>query len=1310
MGRTTEQPNLDALSRAVDRCMIADRPRAAGKLRTARRRQSRGQPCDRAAEQARRLIEESAERAALRRAGLPAVNYPQSLPVARHRRRILDAVAEHQVVVVCGATGSGKTTQLPKMCLELGLGVFGTIGHTQPRRLAARAVADRLAEELAVPLGKQVGYKVRFNDQTDPRTLVKVMTDGVLLAEMAHDRMLRRYDTLILDEAHERSLNIDFLLGVLHALARQRDDLKIIITSATIDPQRFADHFGGAPIIDVEGRSHPVELRYRDPAEASASTGDGDPVEPGAFDINEAIRDALVELGEADRGDVLVFLPGERDIREAAEALSADRGVDADVLPLYARLPSAQQQRIFHPTGGRRRVILATNVAETSLTVPGIRHVIDTGLARISRYSARSKVQRLPIEPISQASAAQRKGRCGRVAPGVCIRLYSEADFEKRPAFTEPEIQRTNLAGVILQMAALKLGDPEQFPFMDPPSGRMLRDGYQTLWELGALDAEGELTDVGWKLSRMPVDPRLGRMILAGHDEGCLRELVALAAVLSIQDPRQRPFEQRDAADAAHERFADEGSDFAALLKLWEFWRERRRRLSGGQLRKLCARNFLSYQRMREWEDLARQLREAAAEHRFHLNDKPAEPEAVHRALLTGLLRNIGRRDGEYEYEGPNGRRFAIFPGSSMFKVRPKWLMAAELIETTKLYAHNVAPIQPQWLEGIASHLLTHTFSDPRWDPEGARVVADERVSLFGMPIVPRRTAHFGPIDPPAARELFIHHALVEGDYETDAAFFAHNRRLVEEIEALEAKRRRSDLLVDPRVRFEFYDARVPAEVYSGAAFEAWRKRAEREDPNLLYMTREMLLTDEAAVEEAARYPDKVEVGGAALDLQYVADPLDEADGVTVRVPIEKLAEMDEAELDWMVPGVMREKVLALFRSLPKAKRKQFVPLPQFVERLVPYLDEHRGKPLAQALSDCVAQFTRVEVGPEEWAVDRLPSHLRLRIEAVDEGGRVVGRQRDLAALREQVGQRVEKAIARQSAASGWGRDGLTAWDFGALPESVTLDGGPASPATKRYPALIDQGEAAGMRLFESADKAAMHTRRGVRRLLVLQLAQELAFLEYELGGFDRLGLLYVPIGDRRVIARDAMDAAVDEAMLEGRPPPRDAEAFERRITETSVDVADAARRIVGIASATLEDHGEVRAAIERAPAGWGGAAADLASQLDALLAPGFLAETPAYWLRRLPRYLKAARRRIDKLRDGQVKRDAEMTARVEPYWSACRRRGAEGFDELDPEARRLRWMIEEYRVSLFAQDLGTAAKVSPKRLEEQARKAGVRL
>ncbi|HEY6739772.1 MAG TPA: ATP-dependent RNA helicase HrpA, partial [Actinopolymorphaceae bacterium] len=952
-------PRLRELYGRLPELMPSDRRRLRRRLDGARRKQASAAALQAIAAD----IAAAEERIVLRRATVPEISYPAELPVSQKKDELLAAIRDHQVVIVAGETGSGKTTQLPKICLELGRGVSGMIGHTQPRRLAARTVAQRVADELGTPLGEAVGFQVRFTDKVSDRTLLKVMTDGILLTEIQRDRSLSRYDTLIIDEAHERSLNIDFILGYLKQLLPRRPDLKVVITSATIDPERFAAHFDGAPIVEVSGRTYPVEVRYRPIVEDSDDTG---------RDQVQAILDAVTELSLEGPGDILVFLSGEREIRDTADALSKERLSGVEVLPLYARLSTAEQYRVFQPSGARRRVVLATNVAETSLTVPGIKYVIDPGTARISRYSSRLKVQRLPIEPISQASANQRKGRCGRTSDGICIRLYSEEDFAGRPEFTDPEILRTNLASVLLQMASLGLGEIEKFPFVDPPDRRQVRDGVLLLQELGAF-ADGSagsgnrLTPLGRKLAQLPIDPRLGRMILEAEKNNCVDEVLVITAALSIQDPRERPTDHQAAADQKHARFKDKDSDFMSYLMLWRYLQEQQKALSSSQFRRMCKSEFLHYLRVREWQDLYGQLRQVTRSLRIEVNSTPASGQSVHIALLSGLLSHIGVKDSEsYDYRGARGAQFAIFPGSALFKKSPEWIMAAELVETSRLYARVNARIEPEWIEPLAEHLVKRTYSEPHWSKKSGSVAAQEKVTLYGVPIVPARRVDYGRIDPVLSRELFIRHALVEGDWETRHEFFAKNRKLLQEVEELEHRARRRDIVVDDQTLFDFYDRRVGAEVVSARHFDTWWKKVRREQPDLLDFEKSMLVNPEADEVSQRDYPDVWQTGDLRLRLTYQFEPGTEADGVTVHIPIAALNQVSGEEFEWQVPGLREDLLTELIRSLPKPLRRNFVPAPNFARALAEQISPSDG-PLLDTLERTLRKMTGVEVPRDAW-------------------------------------------------------------------------------------------------------------------------------------------------------------------------------------------------------------------------------------------------------------------------------------------------------------------------------------------------------
>jgi len=1231
-----------------------------------------------------------------RRANLPRPSYPEELPVVARREQILGAVAGHPVVIVCGETGSGKTTQLPKILLELGRGVAGMIGHTQPRRIAARSAAARIASELASPLGHAVGYKVRFSDRVSPDTYIKVMTDGILLAETQGDRWLRAYDTLIIDEAHERSLNIDFLLGYVKELLPQRPDLKLVITSATIDAERFSRHFGGAPVIEVSGRLYPVEVRYR-PLTVRADSDD----EP---ELVDGIVDAVDELGrEPGGGDVLVFLPGEREIREAADALGRHHRGGTELLPLYARLSFEEQQRVFRPARARR-IVLATNVAETSLTVPGVRYVVDTGLARISRYSTRNKVEQLQVEPVSQASANQRAGRCGRVAAGVCIRLYAEEDYRARPQYTEPEILRSSLAAVILRMMALGLSGVERFPFLDPPAPRMIADGYQLLAELGAVDEANALTGMGRRLARFPIDPRVARMILAGAQEQCLAEVLIIAAALEGGDPRERPLERAKAADQAHERFHDEQSDFMALLKLWGHFEDAvEHRKSNRKLAQELHGQFLSQRRLREWRDVHHQLAALAGEMGLRVSQQPATRERVHRALIAGLLGNIGCKGEEAgEYLGARGIRFALFPGSGLRKKQPKWVVAAELVETTRLYARCAARIEPEWVEAVAGDLVKrHTF-DPHWEKERAQVCAFERVTLYGLTLVPRRPVHYGPINPKEAREVFIRGALVAAEYDTRAPFLAWNRALLKEIEALEHKARRRDVLVDEEAIYAFYDGVVPEGIVDGAGFEAWRAEAERANPRLLYLTREVLMRHAAAGITEAQFPDRIEADGAALTLAYRFEPDHPLDGVTATIPLHRLNQLEAAPFEWLVPGLIREKVAQCFKALPKPLRRHLVPVPQHVTAFLTEYEARRTKneepeSLTRALARYVQRVTGEPVASDAWDRTDLPPHLRMNFRVVDEAGRELAAGRDLAALKAQLGEAAQLTFS--GAEPGIEKSGIRAWDFGELPAQIAFTRG-GRPLTG-YPALADEGDSVAIRLFDTRAAADAAMRGGVRRLMRLVLKEQLKQLEKNLPGFTQAALALRGLAPAEDWKEDLLTAIADRAFIGEDELPRGEKAFEALKQRGRTRLPAVREAACQLFAAVAQEYQRTQQKLDAASKAFPQPAADIRAQLTRLLFKGFLAATPWDRLHDLPRYLNSMQRRLDKYPD-DPERDAKHAAGISGLWKRYEERAARQrrAGAVDARLEDFRWRIEELRVSLFAQELKTPYPVSYKRLD----------
>ncbi|MFI6816340.1 ATP-dependent RNA helicase HrpA [Nonomuraea sp. NPDC050328] len=1232
-------------------------------------------------------VERAEQRVARRREAVPAVSYPENLPVSQRKDDILAAIRDHQVVIIAGETGSGKTTQIPKICLELGRGVRGLIGHTQPRRIAARTVAERVAEELGTDLGEVVGYKVRFTDQGSDRTLVKLMTDGILLAELQHDRMLEQYDTIIVDEAHERSLNIDFILGYLKQLLPKRPDLKVIITSATIDPDRFSRHFGDAPIIEVSGRTYPVEVRYR-PLDEDDDQAQG---------IVEACR----ELTSEGPGDILVFLSGEREIRDTADALTKADFRNTEILPLYARLSAAEQHKVFQRHTGRR-IVLATNVAETSLTVPGIKYVVDPGFARISRYSHRTKVQRLPIEAISQASANQRKGRCGRTSDGVCIRLYEEEDFLARPEFTDPEILRTNLASVILQMTSIGLGDIEAFPFVEPPDKRQVKDGVNLLHELNAFDDKGQITPIGRKLAQLPVDPRLARMVLEAEKNGCLREVMVIVSALSIQDPRERPADKQQQADEKHRRFADPESDFLSYLNLWTYLKDKQKELSSSAFRRMCKAEFLNYLRVREWQDIFSQLRHSLG---AQPNTTDAEPYTIHASLLAGLLSHLGVKDvvdkqqpaerGRRpltEYIGARNARFAIWPGSALAKKQPAWVMSAELVETSRLWARVNAKIEPDWVEPLAQHLLKRTYSEPHWEKDQGAVIALEKVTLYGMPLVVGRKVNYGRIDPETSRELFIRHALVQGEWDSHHAFLKENRRLLEEVEELENRARRRDIMVDDEALFDFYDRRVPADVVSARHFDAWWKKVE--DKTSLTYTPEMLVNENADV-SVQDYPDTWRHLNQRMKLTYQFEPGADADGVTVHVPLQMLNQFDSDGFDWQIPGLREELVTALIRSLPKHLRRNFVPAPNYAKQVLAAAKPGQ-EPLLEALERELRRLTGVQVPRDAWQLDQIPDHLRVTYRVVDERKRKLAEDKDLDTLKKRLAPKLRQRLS--AAADDLERTGLTAWTFGTLPK-VFEQG-----RMKGFPALVDAGDSVSIKIFdtEAEQRRAMWT--GTRRLLLLNVVNPARQLLGTLSNQAKLALSRSPHGGAVALFDDIVNAAVDTLVHDLGGPAWDPVGFDRLYQHVRAELYDTAREVLAKVEQILSVWHTVGGLLDGARATE--AAADVRHQLSTLIYPGFVTATGARRLPDVSRYIRAIERRLVKLPD-EPRRDLEWMDRVHKVEDDYQdlldslppaRRG-------DPDVREIRWMIEELRVSFFAQTLGTPTPISEKRIAKAMEK-----
>ena len=1229
-----------------------------------------------------------------RKQQMPKIEYPALLPVSQKRDDIAQAIAHHQVVIVAGETGSGKTTQLPKICAELGRGKYGLIGHTQPRRLAARSVANRIAEEMETELGGFVGYKVRFTDQISDQTQIKLMTDGILLAEIQNDRFLNQYDTIIIDEAHERSLNIDFILGYLKQLLPRRPDLKVIITSATIDPERFSKHFSNAPIIEVSGRTYPVEVRYRPLAGDDDSESDRDQL--------EGIFQAVDELCDEGLGDILSFMNGEREIRDTADALSKRNLRDTEIVPLYARLSAGEQNKIFQPHAGRR-IVLATNVAETSLTVPGIKYVIDPGTARISRYSYRTKVQRLPIEPISQASANQRKGRCGRTEEGICIRLYSEEDFLSRPEFTDPEILRTNLASVILQMTALGLGDIEAFPFVEAPDKRNIQDGVRLLEELGAIndqikDPKKRLTESGKQLARLPIDPRLARMVLEASKLGCLKEVMIIASALSIQDPRERPSDKQQSADDKHRRFNHEDSDFLTLVNLWHYIGQQQKALTSNQFRRQCKLDYLNYLRVREWQDVYTQLHQSTREMGFKLNDEPGSYHAVHSAILVGLLSHIGMKDQEKnEYHGARNARFNIFPASGLFKKQPKWVMSAELVETSKLWARVVAKIEPDWIEPLAKHLSKRSYSEPHWSKKNAAVMAYEKVMLYGIPIVPKRLVNYGTIDPVLSREIFIRSALVEGDWETKHAFFKQNRALLAEVEELEHKSRRRDILVDDEELFQFYDQRVGTEVVSGRHFDAWWKTASRKTPDLLSFEKEMLFKGDASHITDLDYPNFWHQGNLKLKLSYQFEPGENSDGVTVHIPLPILNQVEPHGFDWQIPGLRHELVVSLIKSLPKTLRKNFVPAPNyadaFLARVTPF-----EMPLLDAMEKELRRMTGVTVLREDWKLDQLPAHLKITYRAVDHRNRKLNESCDLHELKESLKEKVQETLSQVADDDIEQRD-LHTWSFGELPKVYQQKRGGFE--VRAYPALVDKKDSVEIKLFETEQEQLSAMRAGQRRLILLNVPSPIKYLHANLPNKSKLGLYFNPYGKVLDLIDDCIACGVDKLIEERGGMVWEPQAFEALKEHVRAELGDTvveiAKQVETILTTAYNINKRLKGKVDFTMAF---ALSDVKAQIEGLIFSGFATECGWKRLPDILRYMRAIERRMEKLPVDPNKDRLHMLKieSVANKYKELLNKIPKGM-AIPDNVREIRWMLEELRVSYFAQQLGTPYPVSDKRI-----------
>lgn len=1315
-----DSQHIKALRELIPECKTADQYRFSQRLSSLN--------TDDSSDDLQRLvsdIEASCRWVIARRDRVVNITFPPILPVSERKDDIVKAITENQVVIIAGETGSGKTTQLPKICLSLGLGQKGLIGHTQPRRIAARSVANRIAEELNVALGDLVGYQIRFNETAGDATAIKLMTDGILLAEIQNDRYLNRYDTIIIDEAHERSLNIDFLLGYLKQLLPKRPDLKVIITSATIDVEKFSTHFNDAPIIEVSGRTFPVDTLYRPLLETdSDSQLDG-------------IVNAIEEITTLDhQGDILVFLSGERDIREAALRLRREKIPHLNVVPLYARLSVSEQNKIFQPHRGRR-VVLATNVAETSLTVPGIRYVIDPGFARISRYSFRTKVQRLPIEPISQASANQRKGRCGRVSEGVCIRLYSEQDFLSRPEFTDPEILRTNLAAVILQMAQLRLGDIRHFPFVEMPDHRLINDGYKLLQELQAINGRNHLTKLGRRLAQLPVDPRFARMLIAGAQWNCLSEVMIIISALSVQDPRERPADKQQAADQRHREYWDEKSDFLAYVNLWKTFEEQRQDLSNNQCQKWCKKHFLVYMRLREWRDIHTQLSLSAKKLSLIPNSEPASYEAIHTALLTGLLDNIGNfsKEKTNDYFGARNRRFHIFPGSSQFKKKPQWLLAGELLETSKLYGHTIASIETDWVLSVAQHLVKRQHVEPHYDGRNGQVMAYEKVSLYGLVLRDKKPVSYGRIKPIESREVFIRAALVEGRYsehkrikhkiknaKPDKHFFAWQQSLLKELHELEAKSRRRDIIVDDEVLYEFYDKRLPEDVINLDGFEAWRESAEQSEPRLLFIERNALMQRGDSHIEAAQFPDSVEMGGIRVPVVYHFDPTHRDDGVTIKVPVSALHLLSENRLEWLVPGLLAEKATAMIKALPKQWRKQFAPVPSTVEKILPTLvmssaaSNKNETPKIRALRDVLAEqlyrYKNIEIPAQCWQEQVLDNYYHFNIHVLDERGKLMDQGRDLSALRERYRDHVQGQL--QTVSNDFEQSALTSWSFGTLPKTHLLQQNGLE--IRVYPGLSDNGDSVDLKLYDNDQEAGVNSLRGMVRLAMLNQAQTVKYLRKNLLKNKDIGLTVVDMGNREHVIDDIISAAVrqtcfDEANADVSNIDNEQDfivAVERakgqwveRAEHIAVLLVQSLNSVVAIKKQAKQSKNVLTITY---------AMSDISKQLAGLFYRGCLYSTPYEWLQQYPRYFKAIGQRLEKV-PMNVNQDRAYIAQLEPLYARLEEvlstynkdnSGASIFYGLPKHLQQYRWMLEELRVSLFAQSLTTRVPVSVKRLNKQ--------
>ena len=1291
----SEQPSWSAFNKDIPHCMLFQRRTFSNRLKKLRLRHKQNKNIDDALQRLHKDIEKSKAQRVLRKDNLPTITYPEDLPISQKRQVIADAITANQVTIIAGETGSGKTTQIPKICLELGRGIEGSIGHTQPRRIAARSVATRIAEELKSPLGKDVGYKIRFSDHTQANTYIKLMTDGILLAEIQHDPRLLKYDTIIIDEAHERSLNIDFLLGYIKNILPKRPDLKVIITSATINTETFSKFFHDAPVIEVSGRSFPVDIEYLPP-----SNEDDDK------SLENTIIHAVDEAAEYEPlGDILIFLPGEREIRDISHALNQHAMRNTEVLPLFSRLSPAEQDKIFKGHKGRR-IVLATNVAETSLTVPGIRFVIDSGLARISRYSPKSKVQQLPIEPISQASANQRAGRCGRVAAGICFRLYSEENFNNRPEHTDPEILRTNLANVILQMVNLGLGDIHKFDFMQPPEKRSIQDGYKLLEELQAIDKNMAVTKQGKQLTRLPVDPRFGRMLLQADKERSLHEVLIIVAALSVQDPKIRPADKQQKADEKHRSFTDKTSEFLSWLKLWQWYQEQRKHLSKSQLRKTCTAHFLSYLRMREWADLHGQLLGILRELKLTPNQEEAKPDEIHRAMLSGLLSQVIKKreetkKGEAPFIGARGLQVHLFPGSPVSKKPARWLMAGSLVETSRLFARSLAPIKPEWLEALAPHLLKRTYSEPHWSKKRAQVCAYETVTLYGLIIISRRIVHFGAIDPIISRELFIRHALVHHEFHSFGKWFKHNTKLLAEIEKMEAMHRRRDFMSDEQTRFDFFDALIPEHIYSGKLFEQWRKKAEKDKPRLLYLSKEILLEDATNTVNNQQFPTQLETNGLKLKLQYHFDPNHHADGITVQVPIMALGQLKAEPFEWLVPGMLEEKITTLIKALPKSLRKNFVPAPQFAAACAANLSFAQGS-LLLALSRELQRMTGIYIPTQDWQIDKLPAHLCMKFEIHDPNNKIITTGHQLGLLQKQYAHLARVDTTQQKHTTVKLQQHITRWDFGELPEVVTHQ--KQGMHIAQFPALVDKQTSVSINLLESEDAAVKATRQGIKRLLMLSLHQQVDMLRKNMPKQKELALYYVSLGKAEGLRESIISQTFEQVFFSDLEPlPRNAKAFQMLLDKGRAKLVKQGANIAEQVCQTLQNYAELQHKLGNVKAAaLAPVVQDIQQQMQHMIYPDFVQHTPSQWLPHMPRFIQAALLRLEKAGQ-QLAQDSANTKVLHQFWLQYEQQleQCEKHNENTTQLIEFRWLLEELRVSLFAQSLKTSVPISMKRVEK---------